>query len=147
MSNDWQAYLGGLEVVKVDLHDERDVGAQVCSLPNFTQLYCTGYGAGGRIAQQQMVLCQTGDWLNILEMIHDRTKAKQEHTRGTTAEEQLNLPHITKDTTPRARQVHKHRDRSQGKPELNYFTGDNLADLRFGGRITQQIQDTYIGNL
>ena len=44
-------------------------------------------------------------------MIHDCTKAKPEPARGTTAEEQLKLPHITKDTTPRVWQAHKHIDR------------------------------------
>ena len=44
-------------------------------------------------------------------MIHDCTKAKPEPARGTTAEEQLKLPHITKETTPRVWQAHKHIDR------------------------------------
>ena len=46
---DWSTYVGRLEVV-VDLYDVRGEGAQVCSLHNYTQQYCTGYGAGGRIA-------------------------------------------------------------------------------------------------
>ena len=53
------------------------------------------------------VLCKTADWLDILEMIHDGTKEKQEPTGGTTAEEQLEPPHTTKGTTSRARQANR----------------------------------------
>ena len=63
-----------------------------------------------------MVLCKTADWLSILEMIHDGTKEKQEPTEGTTAKEQLELPHITKGTTPRARQANRAHRRITWQP-------------------------------
>ena len=39
-----------LEIDFVDLYNVGDDGAQVCSLPNFTRLYYTGYGAGDMVA-------------------------------------------------------------------------------------------------
>ena len=78
-----------------------------------------------------MVLCSTIDWLNTLEMIHNGTKTKQEPTRGTTAEEQPKLPHITKKPPPEPGKPTKHRDRSQATPSLLV-----TSLLRFDGNYT-----------